>query len=97
MNTRSQLWKKYLAFLCAALILVCALLLLSLHVHEHTADTNCAICDVIDLWRYLLLGTLLFAAFGVFVSAVPKKLGEYVYVVTSDETTLVGQKVKLSN
>ena len=97
MNTRSQLGKRFLAFLCAVLMLVCALLLLSLHAHEHTTDAGCQICAIIDLWRYLLLGTILFAAFGVFVSAVPKKLGEYVYVVSSDETTLVGQKVKLSN
>lgn len=97
MNTRSQLWKRSLAFLCAVLILVCAPLLLSLHAHEHTTDANCEICTIIDLWRHLLLGILLFAAFGILVSEVSKKLGRYVYVVASNEMTLVGQKVKLSN
>ena len=97
MKTRGQFPKRYLAFLCVALILACTLSLFLPHDHAHMSGTECEVCAIIDSWRSLLLIITLLIAIAHHTLCLEATIEKYTYIVLSEQATLVGQKVKLSN
>ena len=97
MNTRSRLFKRFLAFLCVALILTCTLALFLPHRHAHEIEENCEACSVIDQWQNLLLAIMLLPTFAHAAFCLVHSFCAYSYKAPADLATPVGQKVKLSN
>ena len=97
MKARSRFSKRYLAFLCVALILACTLLLFLPHDHTHMPGADCEVCAIIDFWRSLLLGLTLLVSISHYAPCVEFPREEYSYIAFGETATLVGQKVKLSN
>ena len=97
MKARSRFSKRYLAFLCVALILACTLSLFLPHNHTHLPGADCEACAMIDFWRSLLLVITLLVSISHYALCAEFALEEYAYIAFSEKATLVGQKVKLSN
>ena len=97
MKAHSQFSKRYLAFLCVALILACTLSLFLPHDHAHMVGAECEVCAIIDSWRGLLFIITLLIALAHHTFCLKATIEKYTYIVPGEQETLVGQKVKLSN
>ena len=86
---------KLLALLCIFLILSFAAIAFVPHAHE-CRNTDCALCEMIDLSDEILI-SLLLAALLSRLTAFWRVLCAYTYLPSDREVTPVGRKVKLSN
>ena len=95
MKRENSILEKLLALLCILLILAYAAITFVPHAHE-CRNTDCALCEMIDLSDEILIGLSLAALFSQLL-AFWRVLCAYTYLPSGREATPVGRKVKLSN
>ena len=86
---------KLLALLCILLILSYAAIAFVPHAHE-CRNTDCALCEMIDLSDEILISLSLAALFSQ-LAAFSRLFCAHTYIPSPREVTPVGLKVKLSN